>query len=208
MRTSVVAGAGGDVLGPAVEQLDVVEVHGGDAGVGAEERVPRQVVAVERRLREGLGHRREGDARAAADVGDLDAPLEGVDDAVEGGDDLGDEGEAGPRAEHALGAVGAARSEPVVGQADAGAEGVGEVVDDRRVERGGEGAGGEAQAVVLVGEDRRAFGEELEGEPVVVAARRPAAALPRSHSSSQRSCSPVAWPRDSAVTAPAPSIER
>ena len=86
------------------------------------ERVLRDVVAVEGGARERLRHLEQRDAGAAADVGDLDAGLQLLDDARHARQRERHQQRAEPRREAALDAARAFGSERVVGQAEPGLE--------------------------------------------------------------------------------------
>ena len=82
-------------------------------------------------------------------------------------DDRGREAEAGPRGKHALGEVNARRPMAVVGEARAGAEGIGEFIHKRRLGWGPERSGGELEALILTGQHHGARRGELKPLSVV-----------------------------------------
>ena len=97
-------------LDPRVVEVDVGDACFGLLLLGAGQRVLGDVVAVERRRGERLGHHDQRPARAAADVGDRRTGLQLGDHAVERREHDGQEERAVPRLEAALDADGALRS--------------------------------------------------------------------------------------------------
>ena len=133
---------------------------------GPVERVLGEVVAVKGRTRVGRCQRGERDPGTTPDIGDERAPLELDGHAVERGHDARHQRETRPRPQHAFGAMRTGRAQPVVRETDARAERAGQLADHLRVERCGERAGGEREAVIFSRQHFGAGGCERERRPV------------------------------------------
>ena len=155
------------LLGAAVADLDVAQPRLGDPRPSALDGEARQLVAVERRGRIGLGERGQRHTGATADVGHERAVGEPAGDSLQRRHDRRHEREPRPWPEHPLGAMHAGGAVAVVWQPHAGAERVGEVVHEPGLRRGTEGSGGELQAVVLAREHHRPGRAQLEALAVI-----------------------------------------
>jgi len=84
------------------------------------------------------------------------------------GNDLGNEGHANPRSEHAFGSMGGVRPHFFVGESDAGSKCVGELVGDFRRRTAREGTGRESDAARFIGQYGGTGRGEFEATVVVI----------------------------------------
>ena len=148
----VVVGTGLEVLSVGLVEVDVGHAGLFCPGPGQVDRDPRRVDAHTGRVRERFGEGGQHDPAATADVADLGAGLEFVDDTVERGQDRRRQREPRPGSGHAGQARRGIRSLLFVGDAEAGTERVGDAVEHGRVDAPAECTAGKGQRVLLVGE--------------------------------------------------------
>jgi hypothetical protein len=148
--------------------------------LGAREGVLGDVPAVERRARKGLRHLEDRDAGAAADVGDLGALLQALDQPGNLRQRERDEHGPEPRSEAALDGAGALGAEGVVGEPDPAAERLRQARDDPHHPREMREEADAARRRRLVGQDRPPLGREGEAAaaPILEHARRTLLAEP------------------------------
>jgi hypothetical protein len=157
----------GQLLGPAVGDLDVGQARLCHPGTGALDGQTRELVPVERRPRKGLGQGAQRHPRPAPDIRHKRPRGEPVGHPLKRRQDRGHEAETCPGAEHPLSAMHPLRAVAIVGQPGAGAKGIGQLVHQRRLGRGTESAGRELQALLLAREHQGASRGQLELLPIV-----------------------------------------